>query len=320
MAVLPSISIDTIQFGTNGADTLNGGPGNDLIHAGAGADTLNGRGGADVLVGDRGADNVNGGTGNDAILWTNGDGSDTVDGGGGTDTQVVEGSNTGERFTLSLDNGDAVFARVTPNAFQLDLQRVEIVDLQSQGGEDRFTVDDLTGSAINEVHFRGGDGGDRLDGQNSRTPLLAEGEAGNDRLAGGTAGDQLHGGNGNDVLQGNGGNDWLLGGNGNDDLNGGAGRDVLEGGAGDDQLTGGNGRDAFVFERNGGNDTINDFNAGNDVIVLKGFTGPNGGPLTFNDLTADITQQGTDTVIDVGNTSITVDNVANLTQTDFVFV
>lgn len=320
MAVLPLHSIDSIQFGTPQAEAINGTANNDLIHAGAGADSVFARGGDDVVFGDRGGDSISAGQGDDSIVWTNGDGSDAIDGGSGNDTLVVEGSSNSERFTLALDNGDAVFSRTIPTSFQLDLQRVESVDLQALGGDDRLTIGDLSGSAVEELHFRGGDGADRVDGQSTRTPMVAEGEAGDDRLTGGSAADQLQGGNGNDTLQGNGGNDWLVGGNGDDTLTGGSGRDVLEGGAGDDQLTGGTGRDAFLFERNGGSDTISDFNSGNDVIVLKGFTGPNGGPLTFNQLSADITEQNGDSVIDVGNTSITVNNVTNLNQSDFAFV
>lgn len=320
MAVLPAVSIDNVVFGTPEADTLTGTAGSDLIHAGAGDDTVSGRGGADVLFGDRGADQIVGGAGNDTIVWTNGDGSDVIDGGSGTDTLVVEGSDNSERFTLDAGNGDATFARTSGGAsFQLSLQRVEVVDLQSQGGDDRLTVNDLSGTSVTQVHFRGGDGNDRVDASNSSTPAVAEGENGNDTLIGGSASDQLHGGNGNDILRGNGGNDILMGGRGNDVLNGGAGRDVLYGGPGDDQLTGGSGRDAFVFERNGGNDTVRDFTHGSDVLVLKGFSGAGGQPLTFDDLAGHITTQNGDSVIDLGNTTITVNNVTTLAQSDFVF-
>jgi Ca2+-binding RTX toxin-like protein len=322
MPVIPATSIDDIRFGTPDADTINGGSGNDLIHGGAGDDTINGRGGNDVLYGDRGADTLAGNQGNDTFVWTNGDGSDTVNGGPGTDTQVVEGApNAGDVFTLNVDNtGATLFARTSPTAFQISLQRVENVDVQSLGGDDRLTIGDLSGSDVRSVHFQGGDGADRLNANNSSTPVVAEGENGDDRLVGGNGSDQLHGGNGNDVLQGNGGNDWLVGGNGDDRLSGGAGRDVLAGGAGDDQLTGGAGRDAFVFEPNGGNDTIRDFSAGTDQIVMRGFSGTGGQPLTFAQLTGSITETGGDSHIDVGNTHITVSNVTGLAASDFVFV
>ncbi|MBE2897014.1 hypothetical protein HPC38_09045 [Pasteurellaceae bacterium HPA106] len=60
---------------------------------------------------------------------------------------------------------------------------------------------------------------------------------------------------------------------GNDTLNGGAGDDILFGGAGNDTLSGGEGADKFVFlvNSNSGKDTITDFKAGEDKIVLSGF-------------------------------------------------
>ncbi|MBC7953319.1 MAG: hypothetical protein H7Z12_16045 [Rhodospirillaceae bacterium] len=327
MAILPVTPIDNIVLGTSEADTLNGTNNGDLILAGAGDDTLNGLQRGDVLFGNRGADAVNGNQGNDVLVWTNGDGSDTMDGGQGTDTVVVEGGNAGETFSLGSGGNDAEFQRTSQTAFQLDIQRVESLDLQSQGGNDRFTVDDLSGSAINQVHFRGGDGADILSGQNTSTPIVAEGENGADRLSGGGGSDQLHGGNGNDILRGNAGNDWLVGGNGNDNLSGGQGRDVLEGGAGDDQLNGGNGRDAFVIGPNEGEDTIQNFATGQDVIVMRGFSAAGGDPLTFADVTGAITETGGDTNIDLssfatqgGAASLTVSNVTGLTEADFVFL
>lgn len=328
MAILPVTPIDNIVLGTSQADVLNGTVNGDLILAGAGDDTLNGAQRGDVLFGNRGADVVNGGPGNDVLVWTNGDGSDTMDGGPGTDTVVVEGGNAGETFTLGSGGNDALFQRSSQTAFQLDMQRVEIFDLQSQGGNDRFTVDDLSGSAINQVHFRGGDGADTLNGQNTSPPIVAEGENGADRLTGGSGSDQLHGGNGNDILRGNAGNDWLDGGNGNDTLNGGQGRDVLEGGAGDDTLNGGPGRDAFIIGPNEGNDTIQGFASGQDQIVMRGFTAPGGAPLTFADVSSHLTVQNGDAVIDLSSfttggtaASVTVANAASsLTQADFVFL
>lgn len=319
MAVLPQVSIDTVQFGTPNPETLNGGSGNDLIHAGAGDDTVNGRAGQDVLYGDRGTDIVNGNAGNDTVVWNEGDGSDTISGGAGTDTLVAESGNNNDVFTLT-DTGGLVLARTGSAAFQLTLQQVETIDLWSQGGDDRLTVGDLSGTTVTQVHFHGGTGDDRVSATNSSTPLVAEGENGNDTLIGGSGSDQLQGGAGNDVLRGNNGNDWLVGGAGNDTLTGGNGRDVLEGGTGNDQLTGGNGRDAFVFNPNEGSDTVRDFSSGTDSIVLKGFTGTGGAPATFADLTGHITTTGADTVIDLNGTTITVSNVATLTANDFVFV
>ncbi|MGB3513513.1 MAG: CHRD domain-containing protein [Microcoleaceae cyanobacterium] len=113
---------------------------------------------------------------------------------------------------------------------------------------------------------------------------LLNGRAGDDRLVGGDGNDNLIGANGNDILFGQDGNDLLegrpgfdilLGGNGNDTLNGGQGRDRINGGAGNDELIGGASIDRFIFNTNQefdsqdiGIDQINDFNSGQDIILV----------------------------------------------------
>ena len=67
------------------------------------------------------------------------------------------------------------------------------------------------------------------------------------------------------------GDDSLDGGKGKDILIGYDGDDTLLGGAGNDSLHGGDGRDVFVFDGKG-NDFINDYTAGEDVIKLIGVT------------------------------------------------
>ncbi|HEY9622360.1 MAG TPA: Calx-beta domain-containing protein [Crinalium sp.] len=93
----------------------------------------------------------------------------------------------------------------------------------------------------------------------------------NDTLNGQTGNDKAFGNAGDDILNGGQGNDTLYGELGNDQLNGGAGKDVLVGGLGNDILTGGAGKDKFVYKSiKDGVDHIKDFNAAQDVIVLKG--------------------------------------------------
>jgi Ca2+-binding RTX toxin-like protein len=62
-----------------------------------------------------------------------------------------------------------------------------------------------------------------------------------------------------DLIRAGAGDDLLRGGEGDDTLAGEAGADTLEGGAGDDSLTGGEGNDLFVMTRDGGFDTVTDF-------------------------------------------------------------
>lgn len=74
---------DTL-FGTDAAETLNGGGGNDTIYGNGGADTLIGGIGSDKIYGGSHADHISGGNGNDKI-YGNG-GLDTLVGGSGSDT------------------------------------------------------------------------------------------------------------------------------------------------------------------------------------------------------------------------------------------
>jgi Ca2+-binding RTX toxin-like protein len=71
---------------------------------------------------------------------------------------------------------------------------------------------------------------------------------------------------------------------GNDVIAGGAGEDTVVGGLGDDTLSGGGGADTFLYTVGDGNDTITDFERGDDRLVLLGVTGvslvSNGGVAT----------------------------------------
>jgi VCBS repeat-containing protein len=88
----------------------------------------------------------------------------------------------------------------------------------------------------------------------------------------GNGGDTVFGGDGADTLNGGNAGDMLNGGSGIDHLDGGNGVDILVGGAGNDFLTGGNGADTFVITVDSGRDTITDFRAGLDHIVV-GYAG-----------------------------------------------
>ena len=133
-----------------------------------------------------------------------------------------------------------------------------------------------------------------------------------DRIGGTDANDQLEGGDARDLLLGEGGNDRLNGNDGDDQLEGGAGRDRLNGGAGDDILNGGHGNDSFVFVGEFGNDTITDFQTGRgpgDVLIFD-IASVN----QISDVLSSASQEGDDTVIDLGaNGSITLEGVT-LTQ------
>ncbi|MGB0129377.1 MAG: type I secretion C-terminal target domain-containing protein, partial [Rhodocyclaceae bacterium] len=107
------------------------------------------------------------------------------------------------------------------------------------------------------------------------------GTVGNDVLTGNGGAEYLMGQAGADTLSARAGNDYLDGGADADTLVGGSGNDVLYGGAGSDSLTGDGangtvGADVFAWTLNdrgtpgsAPNDTVADFNVGNDVLDLR---------------------------------------------------
>ena len=76
-------------YGNAGADTIYGAGGDDFVAGGKGADTVYGGSGKDQVKGGRGLDDLYGGQGNDTIYG--GGGGDTLDGGNGNDVLVGGG-------------------------------------------------------------------------------------------------------------------------------------------------------------------------------------------------------------------------------------
>ncbi|WP_193749966.1 calcium-binding protein [Shimia sp. SK013] len=95
---------------------------------------------------------------------------------------------------------------------------------------------------------------------------VLQGGTGNDTLAGLAGNDTLSGGDDDDSLIGGTGNDRLLGGNGADTLLGGGQDDVMTGGAGNDSVDGGGGTDRLVFELTRSTVVVNDL--GNGMIEI----------------------------------------------------
>ncbi|MDX2212445.1 MAG: choice-of-anchor Q domain-containing protein [Oculatellaceae cyanobacterium bins.114] len=183
--------------GTDAADTLNGTTGNDEI---------NGRAGADVITAGVGNDLVNGNDGNDLIIWRPRDGSDRISGGNGTDTL---------RFNCSPNSGDQIvlggtpingtrFLEITRNQpappARLLVDTVEVLEFNCLSGNDRVLINNLDNTGVTEIRVSGGQGNDRLNGQNSGVTLALNGNGGDDRLIGGRANDTLTGGAGSDAF------------------------------------------------------------------------------------------------------------------------
>lgn len=251
--------------------TANGGAGNDELIGGSANDTLIGASGNDDIEGEKGDDTMIGGAGNDTLGWDDGDGSDRMSGNSGYDTIEVDGAVAkGDDFVLNQQGEKAIFDRVNLGKFTLTVDSSEKFDVSGLGGDDKFTVNDLSNTDVKLVEFSGGDGNDTLDGSNTSTTMTANGDAGNDLLQGGAANDKFYGGQGNDTLLGGGGVDTLNGGSGNDIIDGQKGNDVMNGDAGNDKLIWNNGDGSDILDGGTGYDTavVNDDSVKGDSFVL----------------------------------------------------
>ena len=224
---LSGSGVEKVVFkGGDGSDVLDaressttleafGGEGDDLLLGGSAEDTFFAGSGDDIVVGQRGDDTAFLEEGDDRFIWNNGDGSDFINGGAGFDVTQVNGADgAGDEFDLRAVDGQAIFNRLNLGLFTLTNEEIEQFEINGQGGDDSFTVGDLTGSGVQSVVFSGGDGNDFLNGSGTATPITADGGDGDDILIGGLGDDILIGGGGADLLIGGGGNDVLIGGDG----------------------------------------------------------------------------------------------------------
>ncbi|MEO0434299.1 MAG: calcium-binding protein, partial [Cyanobacteria bacterium J06656_5] len=174
--------------GGDGNDTLDaressttieafGGDGDDLLLGGSAVDTFFAGAGNDIVVGQRGNDIAYLEDGDDRFIWNNGDGSDFINGGTGFDVTQVNGADgAGDEFDLSQVDGQAIFNRLNLGLFTLTNKGIEQFEINGQGGDDSFTINDLTGSEVQSVIFSGGEGNDFLNAIGTFTPVIADGD------------------------------------------------------------------------------------------------------------------------------------------------
>jgi len=198
---------------------------------------------------------------------------------------------------------------------------VNVVDEDvDNDGSDDVVENDPGGDGIDVaddgVVLEGTQGGDQLTG--SAGDDIINGLTGRDEIRGRQGNDLIDAGGGEDLVRGNRGDDTIIGGGGQDELFGGRGNDVITGGIGDDQLFGGSGddilngelvndtittgsgNDTIIFEADGGNDRITDFEAGVDRLQINGFgDNPN----------LEAVQNGDNTILRInGNDRIVLEN------------
>lgn len=225
--------------GTDLGDVLHGGSSDDTIYGGPGADEIRGARGNDRLFGESGADAMFGDDGDDMI--EGGDDVDVVDGGLGND--VIRGN----------DDADSLYGNMG-----LDW-------LEGNLGDDLISGNDQADIAFGDEgadEIYGGKGNDTLRGGDDDDTI--HGDAGDDLIIGFTGSDFLYGGDDDDVIYagqqpdtifGDAGNDRIYGELGEDTISGGAGDDSIQGGAGDDTISGDAGNDSLYGDD--GQDTLN---------------------------------------------------------------
>src|SRR4029079_16581004 len=233
---------------------IDGGAGNDTILGSAGNDTLLGGDGNDFVDGNQGSDTAFLGAGNDTFEWDPGDGSDIVEGQDGTDTMLFNGANIAEKFDISA-NGRRIRMTRDVGTVTMDLDGIEHIQLNTLGGPDTVTVNDLSGTAVTQVSVdlsaQGGTGDGAAD------TVVTNGTANNDQISVATSGTSImvkglaaqvtvngaeslndslvvNGGAGNDTIDAS----KLHAGQVNLTLNGGDGDDKIIGSAGNDVVNG----------------------------------------------------------------------------------
>jgi Ca2+-binding RTX toxin-like protein len=162
---------DTLTVnGLGGADTITAGDGlaaliQLVINGGTEVDILTGGDGNDRIAGQQQNDSMFGGAGDDTLVWDSGDGNDLIEGQAGNDTMEFNGAAGNENFVVSAVGPRVEFLR-NLGTIDMDLDDVERIELDSLGGTDTTTVNDLTGTDMEDVDvdLEGVIGGGTADG------------------------------------------------------------------------------------------------------------------------------------------------------------
>ncbi|HET9131792.1 MAG TPA: calcium-binding protein, partial [Terriglobia bacterium] len=282
--------------------TVDGGAGNDTLLGGDGTDVLIGGDGNDFIDGNRGNDTLIGGAGDDVFQWDPGDGSDQIEGQSGNDTLLFNGANINEKIDIFANGTGIRLSRDIAN-ITMDLNEVEQINVNTFGGADTITVDDLSGTgatAINVDLGANGGGGDTavdtviVTGTNLADDIQIAGANSDYTVSGLAALVNVHNSEATDQLvvnarggddhisatalpaatvaltiDGGNGDDSILGGQGNDTLIGGNGNDFIDGNRGSDTALLGAGNDIFQWDPGDGSDVV-EGQGGIDVLLFNG--------------------------------------------------
>ncbi|WP_298193480.1 hypothetical protein [Novosphingobium sp.] len=251
------------------------GSGNDLVTGGTRADSITTGGGNDRVNSGLGTDVVALGDGDDQLTDLGGNG-DVIDAGGGNDRVTIGGQRAAIDGGAGIDRITADLSAAGPLNLTLTIGGTVVLPVRGWGFKS-FEEYALTFGAGNDS-VRADYGLHLLDGGAGTDALVVI----TDNLVSYTT--EVRGGvttwtfangmvaTGFETLAFEYRPRTLNGTDGNDTLVGGPGDDLLAGGKGTDTLTGGDGADSFRIDllptRGSGPDTITDFRAGLDHIVL----------------------------------------------------
>ncbi|AZM81357.1 hypothetical protein EIP87_04780 [Pseudomonas aeruginosa] len=272
-------SVDPVEPGMGGNDSLAGSAGHDVLLGGAGDDTLDGAAGNDQLLG---------GSGDDTYVYRSG--QDLIQESSGNDTLLFANGITFSQVGSGLTkSGNDLILKISGST----TGQVTLKDFFLGGDSLVENIVFETGGSLAAEQIFGAFGLGMPEPQRLFDNQV-EGGAGDDTsLSGTTQRDLLQGFNGNDLLRAGTGNDRLEGGNGNDTLHGEGGNDTLVGGRGDD---------TYVFAAGGGQDMIDNNGGGFDTLRFEG--------ITFSQVSSGLMKSGNDLILRVsgGSDQVTLRN------------
>lgn len=259
-------------YGGGGDNTLSAGS-DDTIYGGAGDDRLNSSGDRNTLYGGDGNDAMYmGGASTDNTIY-GGSGDDYAQGGANNSNSVIYGGDDADTYRAGINQGDTFFGGEGGNDFDT---------LNGSISNDPLTIT-IDGSGVGSWTDWDTDFGTFYD-----VEVFNLASRGTDSFSSSSnEAVTVFGNGGVDLISGGGGDDRLDGGADDDSVGGGAGNDTLAGGIGNDTLTGGSGDDTFVLDATGGDDTITDFNVGNDQFDTSALDDSSLGAAADGTVTAD---------------------------------
>ena len=146
------VAEDLILGGGRGEDALEGGAGDDRLRGRGGDDTLEGGAGDDILRGDKGDDTLDGGAGDDRLIGGTGEdtleggaGDDTLTGGKGDDTFIQDFSQPGEDTITDFNpNQDVIDFGGLDDFENISISEVDGNTLISAGEGNTLTINNIT--------------------------------------------------------------------------------------------------------------------------------------------------------------------------------